>query len=97
MDCLTSNMDCVVFKYGLLDFKNRLFDFKHGLLDFKLGLFDHKHGLLFFQSNCCRGEIANQKVGGCTLHSQKCGAGVGLFLNPNRCELLILFQRHKGK
>jgi len=53
--------------------------------------------MLCVESNCCRGEIANQKVGGCTLHSQKCGSGVGLFLNPNRCELLILFQRHKGK
>ena len=40
--------------------------------------------------------MGNSKVGGCTLHAQKCGAGAGIFLKPNKCELLILMEQSRG-
>ena len=49
-----------------------------------------------FQSYCCRGEINNFKVGGCTLHAQKCNGGLGIFIKPNRCELVILMDKTRG-
>ena len=49
-----------------------------------------------FQSYCCGGEMGNSKVGGCTLHAQKCSAGAGIFLKPNKCEVLILMEQNRG-
>jgi len=52
--------------------------------------------MLCYESYCCGGEMGNSKVGGCTLHAQKCGAGAGIFLKPNKCELLILMEQSRG-
>ena len=49
-----------------------------------------------FQSLCCRGEVDNLKAGGCTIHSRKCGADLGLFIKLSSCHLVILSGKHKG-
>ena len=51
---------------------------------------------LYFQSYCCKGEIDNTKVGGCTLHARKCGADLGLFIKLSSCQLVILSGKHSG-
>ena len=49
-----------------------------------------------FQSLCCRGLVDNLKAGGCTIHSRKCGADLGLFIKLSSCHLVILSGKHKG-
>ena len=52
--------------------------------------------LLMFQSYCCKGEVDGLKAGGCTIHSRKCGADLGLFIKLSSCQLVILSGKHKG-
>lgn len=52
--------------------------------------------LVCYESLCCRGEVDNLKAGGCTIHSRKCGADLGLFIKLSSCHLVILSGKHKG-
>jgi len=52
--------------------------------------------LVCYESYCCKGEIDNTKVGGCTLHARKCGADLGLFIKLSSCQLVILSGKHSG-
>jgi hypothetical protein len=52
--------------------------------------------LVCYEYLCCRGEVDNLKAGGCTIHSRKCGADLGLFIKLSSCHLVILSGKHKG-
>ncbi|XP_048829755.1 E3 ubiquitin-protein ligase UBR1 isoform X1 [Brienomyrus brachyistius] len=46
--------------------------------------------MLCSKSPCCQEQLDGEKVGACTAHAARCGAGVGMFLRIRECEVVLM-------
>ena len=49
-----------------------------------------------FQSYCCQETVGDSNFGPCNLHAHRCSGDLGIFLTPEKCQVLLLPVRTQG-